>query len=207
MNMVSFLNEIDHAISKLMPVIWEEHRRLIELNAEIPKLMPAVEQGYRRAQDLGSNPGLPDDENLATTAQWETYFGPDRQQNVLRQERQALEAQIDAHSFSTSALSGALLQYAKQAISLVHGSIAPCPSGRAIGSQDLKTIIWQGRNQAIHWEDSSLSTATEQCFAAMSRDFDPKFADHGKRSLAMDVIDLLGWRGVEKFREDLLSLG
>src|SRR4051794_20405960 len=48
-------------------------------------------------------------------------------------------------------IAGAILQIAKQGLSLSHGPLGNCPAGRGIGSQTLSTVIWQGRNQAMHY--------------------------------------------------------
>lgn len=47
---------------------------------------------------------------------------------------------------SQKSLSGALLQIAKQGISIVHCGLANCPSGRSIGTNAIKKVIWQARN-------------------------------------------------------------
>jgi hypothetical protein len=122
-------------------------------------------------------------------------------------ELHTVEQQLTAHEFSVAALAGALLQHAKQGISIVHGPPSSAPTGRNIGSLPLRTVIWEGRNQAIHWEEGGLRTAGKKCFDALASEQDPRFANHGQRSLAMDIVELLGWRDFYKFAADMKSLG
>lgn len=67
-----------------------------------------------------------------------------------------LSAELKAREHATQVLGGAILQIGKQAISVAHGNLPACPDGRMIGSQGIKHIIWQGRNQAIHFEEGNL---------------------------------------------------
>jgi hypothetical protein len=80
------------------------------------------------------------------------------------------------------------------------------PDGRPIGSQFLKNVIWQGRNQAIHWEENRLNDAVKKCFDKLVKEFDPKFANYMTQSMAFDIVDLPGWTHFSVFRKDLFSL-
>lgn len=84
---------------------------------------------------------------------WENYFGPDKERHHKDVQVVQVEQAAAAHTFSIGSLSGALLQHPKQGISLVHSGPSSCPAGRAIGGSTLKDVIWQGRNQAIHWDE------------------------------------------------------
>ena len=50
----------------------------------------------------------------------------------------------------------------KQGISIVHGGLGAAPNGRMIGSQPLKEVIWQGRNQGFHWAEQSFHPPVEK---------------------------------------------
>jgi len=52
-------------------------------------------------------------------------------------------------------VAGAILQYAKQAISQGHGKKRDAaPVGRRqIACHPLRDVIWEGRNQSEHWEE------------------------------------------------------
>jgi hypothetical protein len=110
------------------------------------------------------------------------------------------------HRLSAAALASALLQIGKQGVSIVHGR-AMSPTGRPIGTQALSVVVWEARNQAMHWEMGKVHKPMAACFETLARDVDPKYGDYMQRSLAFDVVDLLNWRTVARFNEDLGSLG
>lgn len=64
------------------------------------------------------------------------------------------EKSLVAKDFSVRSLSGALLQIAKQGISIKHQTLSSCPNGREIkAGLNLKDVIWNSRNQSLHFED------------------------------------------------------
>ena len=73
-------------------------------------------------------------------------------------------------------------------------------------SQALKTIIFEARNQAMHWEESGpLKPKVTACFTAIDADYALTLsADIKKRSLATAVIDLLEWRSYADYESDML---
>lgn len=206
MAMGDYLAEIEFAAGSLIPIIWEERHHLRKLEAEVASLTKLVEDNYRRAESVVMNAEDPDDVAMATGMYWENYFGDDKERYYKDKDRKKVVDQIAAHALSVGSLAGSLLQYAKQGISLSHGGLAACPNGRAIGSQFLKDIIWQGRNQAIHWEEGKANAAVQQCFDKLAKEVASTFADYKKRNMAVDVVDLLGWTDFAKFKADVLSL-
>lgn len=92
-------------------------------------------------------------------------------------------------------------------ISVAHGGLAACPDGRQVTpSQTLKNVIWQGRNQALHWEDGNPQPPVIRCFNALASESDPKFANYANGNLALDVIELLGWTDFNRFHADMTLL-
>jgi hypothetical protein len=132
---------------------------------------------------------------------WSTYSGLGQSQLSANNALAMQAAHI--HWLSAAALASALLQIAKQGISVVHGKRASL--GRPVGTQSLSVVIWEARNQAMHWE-AEPRKQVEECFEALARDVDPKFADYRKRSLAFDVVEILEWWRVDLFNADLVSL-
>ena len=45
-----------------------------------------------------------------------------------------------------------------------------------------------------------------RCFEKLVKEADPKFVDYKTRSMAVDVVELLGWTDFAKLRTDMLSL-
>jgi hypothetical protein len=203
MQMTDYLKEIEFASIKFLETIWGEREQLTQLESQIALLAKVVESNYQRAESWTLNAEDPDDVAMAAGISWDNYFNEDKDLYHKDQKREKLADQVAAHEFSIGVASGALLQNAKQGISIVHGGLANCPNGRMIGSQSLKTVIWQGRNQAIHWEEGSFKPPVKQCFKLLEQEINAKFADFTKRSMAFDVVDLLGWK---TYQHDLLTL-
>jgi hypothetical protein len=111
-------------------------------------------------------------------------------------------ATIDA---SLHVIAGSILQIAKQGISAVHKKLSICPSGRIIGNESLKNIIWQGRNQAMHFEDGNYHPQTITCFKNLEFAFGSKFL-LGQKNLALEVIEILGWKKYLDYENDMKTL-
>lgn len=205
MKMREYLDEIEHAASETLRLVWSENRELEELKGKVERLTKEIIDTDRRIDWLVANPDF-DDDFQATAMHWDSYFGPEKELFHAEKSRPELEMLVETRRFSTAAQSGSILQYAKQGISLVHGGLASCPSGRMIGSQAIKAIIWQGRNQAMHWDDHRPKKQVRDCFDALARDCGPEFGDYAARNLAWRVVGLLGWRDFTAFEKDMLSL-
>jgi len=119
-----------------------------------------------------------------------------------------LSAELKAREHATQVLGGAILQIGKQAISVAHGNLPACPDGRMIGSQGIKHIIWQGRNQAIHFEEGNPHAPVIACFQALDNDLGLDLASKLTQglNLATHVIDVLGWHSYDVYEADMISL-
>jgi hypothetical protein len=104
---------------------------------------------------------------------------------------------------------GALLQIAKQGLSLVHGSLAAAPDGRFLQGISLKEIVWQGRNQAIHCEEGRFNPPVTALFNRLEIACGPEFSlqTHTGQSRAKQVVKLLGWTNYQSYRCDMQLLG
>jgi hypothetical protein len=120
-----------------------------------------------------------------------------------------LQASIGTHQLSVQALSGALLQIAKQGISVVHQNLAQAPDGRHLSGIPLKQIVWQGRNQALHYEEGQFNAAVTQLFNDLEAAYGNIFSLtlHANQSRATQVVRLLEWSMFENFSNDLRMLG
>ena len=104
-----------------------------------------------------------------------------------------------------SIIAGALLQIAKQGISFEYKSLSHCPHGRIIGKESLKNIIWQGRNQAMHFEEGNYKKGVVDCFSNLEMEFGNRFKLTDK-NLAYDVLMLLGWESYGAYEQDMALL-
>lgn len=206
MDMASYLEDMRFAVEQVLQGLWREREAHEALKAEIAKLTKVVEDNYARAESIAQDPLDADDVMLATGMYWETYFGEDKERHHSVQTEAQLAARLATRQFSLSALAATVLQYAKQGISVVHGNLGSCPHGRLVGSLNLKSVIWQGRNQASHWEEEKLHPPVVQCFETLKKEQDADFGDYNQRSLAYEVVALLNWRDWASFEEDMQSL-
>lgn len=205
MKIADYLTEMEHGIRHVVTEVHRERAEAVRLRAEIEPLNRATIDGYQRAEWLAMNPDL-DDDGLGTAIHWDTYFGVDKERFYKQRELSDAEERVAAHEFSTTALAGTLLQFAKQGIALRYGkSRTGVPDGRLVVGLTLHEVIWQARNQALHWEDGAFQPPTEKCFTQLAT-ADPVFAQYKARSMAFEVITLLGWSTFESVRDDLLLL-
>lgn len=205
MKIPNYLKEIDHAVRTVISEIHDETAQLEALRIDLSKLTAATNEGYHRADFLAMNPDL-DEDFLGTAIYWDTYFGVDKERFHKNIETESAAQRVAAHEFSISALSGNLLQYGKQGISLHFGKKRiGCPDGRILSGMPLHEVIWQARNQALHWEDGSFHPPTVNCFEKLAMT-DPIFGQYKCRSLAYEVVLLLGWKSPEDFHSDMILL-
>ncbi len=207
MDMSRYLDGVEYAVTHLLEGIWQEHSTLFELQERLSFLERATKVGYERAQAIWANAEDPDDVMMGAGMYWETYFDVDKERHHVARNADELIQLIDLHEFSVSSLAGSLLQHVRQGISIVYGGLSSCPDGRIVASQQhLKTVIWQARNQAIHWEEGDLRAMVRVCFDDLRDNVDAGFGDYHNRSLAFEVVRLLGWESFDNIKTDLLSI-
>ncbi|MEA5452954.1 hypothetical protein VB780_30565 [Leptolyngbya sp. CCNP1308] len=147
-------------------------------------------------------------EQWVATKLWKTR----EESSELKQRISYLKQSIDVKSFSTDSLCGAILQIAKQGISTVYGTLDQCPDGRNIGenanAQGIKNIIWQARNQSMHYEEGDLRQATVECFDKLEASFGSNFSLSltSNKNMAHYVIQILGWKDYHQYESDMNSL-
>lgn len=116
-------------------------------------------------------------------------------------------------------ISQALLQIAKQGISSEHcKNKYDCSTNLAnIGKQinnkfnvSILDIIWEGRNQSIHYEEANPHSNVRTCFNQLLLDSDIKCQslvgyDLGQNK-AYEIVKILDWTDISNYEQDLLSL-
>ena len=132
------------------------------------------------------------------------------------QEVESIEGQIAtknakraARASSYAAICGALLQIAKQGISAQYGKHRDsAPQGRLLGSEPLRNVIWEGRNESMHFETpDKVGPKIRTTFSALEASFGPQFhlapAPADLRNLAGEIIELLEWWKYENYVADM----
>ena len=193
MTLPDYLIEIEYAATQIIEALWQEKHEAIALQKEIDVLQKITQDNYSRARFIQQDAEDPDDVMLGVGMYWDTYFGVDKDQYLKSTDLEALEDRLMARKFSFASLSGTLLQFAKQGLSVVYGSPTNWPPGKAIGSQSLKVVILQARNQSEHWEEGAPRAAVESCFQALEAEKGKQFGQYKIKNLAFDVISMLGW--------------
>lgn len=210
LSMSDFLSDVKYAAEHTLAIVWHDWEDAHALAHQVHELKALVADGYGRSSALALDPLDAEDLADATGALWDTYFGPGKDLDAATLALDELEARLAVRRFSIAATSGSVLQFAKQGISLVHAGLGSCPDGRQVtASQTLKNVAWQGRNQAMHWEEGNLRTPVLACFAALSTEAGPlgsQFQDPYVGSLAFDVLRVLGWKTWTEFETDMLLL-
>ncbi len=206
MTLTDYLTEIEYAATQVIESLWHEHKEAEVLRKEIEALRKAVEENYARAHWIQQNAEDADDVMLGVGIHWDTYFGEDKDQYYKSKDLKDLEDRLVTREFSFASLAGTLLQFAKQGLSAVYGSPSNWPAGKAIGSQPLKVVILEARNQSEHWEEGNPRPRVEGCFQALEAEKGNVFGQYKIKNLAFEVVSMLGWNTFADFKNDMLSM-
>jgi hypothetical protein len=204
-NNLPYLVDTRHAVETLVKGAFEEEAHLAKISRKLESARKELESLHRQVEFSNLNPDL-DDDGIGTSARWEAHFDTGPKTDRLAEQLTRLQKQVADKQFSAGVLAGGLLQIAKQGISDRHGTLDACPAGRNVGSQGLKVVIWQGRNQSMHYEEGSLSASVLACFRVLFTEFGGDFDKPLTRNLALDIVKLLGWSDAKQFEVDLTSL-
>jgi hypothetical protein len=203
-----YIKDTKFAIIELIKLISIEEAELKKLMDDHQKAKAELERRYFefQASEACIDDNMTDIHLQKAYGQFYTY-GLDvvkpLEQNIMQ-----LKLSLAAKDTSIRALCGALLQIAKQGISTVHNVLANCPDGRDIGSEKLKNVIWQSRNQSMHYEESTTRPYHQpviDCFNSLQSDFGSVF-NLANINLAKEIIDLLGWKDYSKYEQDMISM-
>lgn len=200
-----YQTDIQHAAETLIAGIFYEEEQLGRLVAEHRGLERQLEHMANVVDFCRLNPDL-DDEGVGTSVYWEAHFdvAPKADETKLQADR--LANSIAARRISADALGTGLLQVVKQGMSLINGGLEQSPKGRSIGSQRLRAVVWQARNQSMHYEEKNLNEWVIGCFNKLGDEFAPIFKEYHEKNLAYEVVKLLGWDKLAQFNDDLASL-
>lgn len=207
MQMSDYVTEVTYALEQLVPSLWHESYEEAALHERFHQLEAATQAGYRQSAAIAMDSEDAEDVGLATAIHWDTYFGVDKQRHATGVAlKDAVKERLRVRRFSLDTLSGSVLQIVKQGLSVVHGGLTTAPGGRLVGQQALSTVVWQARNQSMHWEESKLSAPVLDCFLKLEADFGAQFSKPTSRSLAFQVVAALGWQETKNVLNDLTSL-
>lgn len=127
--------------------------------------------------------------------------------NALKKQIADLRTVIDDQEFARAALGGAVLQIARQGISMVWGKHQAAPCLRLYGSVCLAEIIYEARNQSAHFETPPHAPAVK-VFNALGDagyvSFNVESPPYKNR--ALEVMKVIGWLNYSDFERDMTAL-
>jgi hypothetical protein len=207
MGIEDYLKEIEFAVKEILLLIWNEYGELEKINLEMAKLSKKNWQKIYALQGINVDLQTLNINKVKITGKKPNnlMFKEEEKLCLLNDKAKIIQHKIIARQFSVDALSGMLLHFAKQGISLTYGNLKNCPDGRFVGSQSIKEIIWYGRNQSIHWEEK-INSKEEEFFKKLKKEFSFEFAGFKQKNLGFNILKLLEWKTFKDFKDDMLLL-
>ena len=205
--MNSYLVDTKFAADNLITTIHNEEEQFEELSVKFSELKKVFDHLFWDYSTADMHEDFNDLQVQHKYIQM-AKFAEENDLKGKKVELDSLSKSILAKKDSMNSLSMSLLQIAKQGISTVHGNPSNCPAGRNIGSETLKNVIWQGRNQAIHCEEGNTNQRVKDCFSNLATDFgsDYDLTSDYKENRARKIIDLLEWNRYDRYETDMISL-
>lgn len=203
--MHQYIQDTDYAAQNLLLLATEEE---VQLKALTSALSQTEAQLKIHQWDFQSSDLNDDFSDAYVMAAFGRAARAAQETERLMIEVAKLQASVGARQQATQAIAGAVFQIAKQGISLVHGGPSTAPTGRTIGSLPIRDIIWQARNQSMHYEEGNFKKALTDLFAKLETEQGPQFSltAHHKQNRAKQVLDLLGWSSYSTYMQDMQAL-
>lgn len=200
-----YISETEYAARNLIELIWRERERYEQFLSQAHELESKSQFMFGIYSERALNDGW---DELQTIGYWYRGAEAGTQAKEMKAEAAKLNAQMAIHDSSVKGLCGALLQLAKQGISIVHGGLNACPLGRSIGREVLSNIIWQARNQTMHYEEGNFRPQVVQCFQNLELDYGADFSltSNSGNNLAFRVVELLNWKTYADYERDVALL-
>ncbi|MCK9622893.1 MAG: hypothetical protein M0R47_20455 [Methylobacter sp.] len=203
--MHQYIVDTEFAAKNLIRLVMEEENKLEELAGQLK----AVEAQFRvHKWDFESSDLNDDFSDAYVMAAFGRMATAAEQAEAQQRQLATLQASIGTRQQAMQAIAGSILQIAKQGISIVHGSLAAAPEGRKIGTASLKEIIWQARNQALHYEEGNFKKPVTDLFATLEAEQGAQYslANHPNQSRAKQILSLLAWKNYAAYINDMQSL-
>lgn len=204
--MKRYLQETRFAASSLIEIIWSDFAKLEVIDAQLKVLTNEFE--FKRQVFLANEFHPAANHYHAQAAQ--AYAGMSESKIEFENKVHGLTESIEAKSASISALSGAILQLAKQCISLRYGRPQNAPDGPDVDGISVKEIIWEGRNQSIHYENpKEISDGVVGLFKRLdaSRNDGVVWNPRSQINFAFEVVSFLGWSTYENYERHMNLIG
>lgn len=201
---MSYLADTRYATEALFTLINADVSKLAEQQEKLFGLkakFDAFEWNYR-SMDLSED--FSDVQLMNAGAQAHAAF---QDTAALSKEIDMLQREIDDREFARRALCGAVLQIAKQGIHSTCGGYETAPRVRWYGKVHLAQVIWEARNQSMHYEGKPWDNPRivfEELNAAGFLDFN--LSEPPCKNRALEILALLGWQQYADYERDMTAL-
>jgi hypothetical protein len=205
MAMHQYLQETEFAAKNLFALATEEQRQLDALSQQ---LRQTEEQGKFHQWDFQTSDFNDDFSDAYVMGAFIRAAKAGQEVERLKTEVATLQASVGTRQHAVQAIAGAIFQLAKQGISLVYGELSAAPAGRILGSLCVRDIIWQARNQSMHYEEGNPKKAVSELFVTLEREHGRQFSltTHAGQNRAKQVLDVLAWTSYESYLQDMQTL-
>lgn len=192
----AYLAEVEEAVRHLFQALMSDTAEIERLRQTLGYQQSEAQEWHKAAMTIGG----PFSDDADPQRDWakavRNYQAAEKTEEELRQ-------RMAARAMSRGALAGAILQIAKQGLSLVFGPKSLVPGGRTVGSQPLREVVWEGRNHALHWEEGNPKAPVIMCLDALNTDFGNCVANYRTANTSVEIVQLLGWTSFENLASDL----
>lgn len=203
--MKHYLKETEFASKSLIKLISTDFNELTKLNESLVEMTAELNIKYQIFMANEFHPAA----NFYHAQMAQAFEKKEELNKNTYKKIEALTLNIDIKSASITALSGALLQIAKQGISVTYGKPQNAPKGGVFNGILIKEIIWEARNQSNHYENPrEISSKVELIFSQLDKvrgdglKWDPK----SQVNFSFEVLRLLGWLEYETYVEHMSSI-
>lgn len=203
---MSYIQDTEYAAKSLIGLAMSEEREIEEL---WPNLNEAESRVKALQWDFETSELHEDFSDHYVNAAFHRMAMAKKELDPLRLKVDELRASMGAKQYAVRSICGALLQIAKQGVSLVHGRKSNAPQGRTVAGRPIRDVIWEARNQAMHCEEGNFRASVVDLFSDLEHAFGSRFSlsAHPQTSRATEVVRVLGWDKYDQYERDLKSLG
>ena len=180
MDIIEYLSETKYAVENILNLILHDREILNQYKSELRKLEEQLADKEVLYRDFLSKDISDDFSDAQVIQAYQRYYiyeekTTDKKQliteiNNLKKTIKSTNSQLVAREFSIKSLCGAVLQIAKQGLSICYGKEENCVGVKMIAGERLSNIIFQARNQSMHFEEN-LSNKVISCFNNLEQQF------------------------------------
>jgi len=205
MSLDAYLLQTEFAVKAIIDIICSDAKKLAELEHSLRHITAEFDVRYQIFLANEFHPAANYYHALMAKAHESQHT---RQKQVL-DDIEALTSTIDAKSASVGALAGALLQIAKQGISITYGKKQNAPKGAELGGLPIRDIIWEARNQTVHYENPrEISADVVKIFEQIdaTRADGVTWKPKERINYSFDVVRWLGWFDYNQYLSHMRSI-